>query len=150
MKDPQHIGSLCSLGAFGAVNRDEHAMQQAETSLRDAKVTAKENIDVRKLLMVMSELRGRNADDVARASIMVDPSSAREWANLSHGGDATAQLAAKLAQRDHTIETDELSELYEKTGLVGDIQSGVLLSPWRVEGWKKLRSQSASQTSQHN
>ena len=115
-------------------------MQQSETSLRNAKVNPKDNVNIRKLLMAISKIQGRNIDDVARASIMTDPSSAREWANLSLGGDAMAQLAVKLAHHDHTIETDELSALYEKSGTMGDIQSGVLLSPWRVQGWRKLRS----------
>lgn len=94
--------------------------------------------------MAISKIQGKNIDDVARASIMMDPSSAREWANLSLGGDATAQLAVKLAHHDHTMETDELSALYEKSGSMGDIQSGVVLSPWRVQGWQKLRSLSTS------
>jgi len=144
IKEPQHVVSLASLGTFGVLKHDKDAMGQSETALRNAKVIAKDGVNIRKLLMAISRIQGRNTDDVARASIMTDPSSAREWANLSHGGDATAQLAVKLAQHDHTIDTDELSALYEKSGSMGDIQSGVLLSPWRIEGWQKLRSISQS------
>jgi hypothetical protein len=140
IKEPQHVGSLASLGTFGVLDHDNDAMQQSETALRNAKVTTKDGVNVRKLLMAISKIQGRNTDDVARASIMSDPSSAREWANLSRGGDATAQLAVQLAQHDHTMDTDELSTLYEKSGSIGDIQSGVLLSPWRIQGWQKLSS----------
>lgn len=69
---------------------------------------------------------------------MLNPSSAGEWTNLSKGADAAAQMALKLAQRDFTMDTDELSQTHEKSGWRGDIQSGILLSPWRVGGWQKL------------
>jgi len=141
-KEPQHVGSLASLGALGILNGDTNAMQQSETSLRNTKINAKDNTNIRKLLTAISKIRGRNIDDVARASIMMDPSSAREWANLSRGGDVTAKLAVKLAQHDHTMEIDDLSALYEKSGSMGDIQSGILLAPWRIQGWQKLRSSS--------
>lgn len=90
--------------------------------------------------MQISQCEGRNVDDATRAGIMLNPSSAREWTNLSSGGDAAAQLASKLAQRDPTMDAEELSASYEKSGSLGNVQSGILLSPWRIQGWQKLRS----------
>lgn len=139
-KDSEHIESLASLGAIGVLYHDRAAMKRAETALRSTRVNTKQDGYVRRVLMQISKCEGQNIDDVPRAGIMLNPSSAREWTNLSRGGDAAAQLALKLAQRDHTMDTEELSASYEKSGSLGDVQSGILLSPWRIQGWQKLGS----------
>lgn len=113
-------------------------MQRAEDTLRSTKGTPKSDKRVRRLLTEISRSQGRNVDDVSRAGIMLNPSSAREWTNLSRGGDPPAQLALKLAHQDHTMDPEEFSATYEKSGSLGDVQSGILLSPWRVQGWQKL------------
>jgi hypothetical protein len=115
-------------------------MQQAESMLHNVKTNPKQDRDIRRLLMEISRSQGRDVNDVSRAGVMLNPSSAREWTNLSKGGDAPAQMALKLAQRDFTMDMEELSQTYEKSGSLGDIQSGILLSPWRIEGWEKLKS----------
>ena len=139
-KDPQHVDSFASLGIVGVLTHDQQAMQQAEVGLRCTRTNSKQDGYIRRVLMQISECQQRNIDDVARAGIMLNPSSAREWTNLSRGGDAAAQLALRLAQRDHTMDTEELSSSYEKSGSLGDVQSGILLSPWRIQGWQKLGS----------
>jgi len=126
------------LGAIGVLRKDKEAMQRAEDTLRSTKGTPKSDIRVRRLLTEISRSQGRNVDDVSRAGIMLNPSSAREWTNLSRGGDPPAQLALKLAHQDHTMGPEEFSATYEKSGSLGDVQSGILLSPWRVQGWQKL------------
>jgi hypothetical protein len=103
------------------------------------KLDAKQNRHVRRVLMAISQYQGRSVEDVFRTNIMLNPSSAREWTNLSLGGDAVAQLALKLAHRDFTMDTEDLSVSYEKSGSLEDVQSGILLSPWRVQGWEKLK-----------
>jgi hypothetical protein len=113
-------------------------MQQAENVLHVIKPNSEQDRNVRRLLVEISRCQGRNINDVSRAGVMLNPSSVREWTNLSLGGDAPAQMALKLAQRDYTMDMDELSQTYEKSGSLGDIQSGILLSPWRTEGWRKL------------
>jgi hypothetical protein len=126
------------LGAIGVLRKDKEAMQRAEDTLRSTKGNPKSDIRVRRLLMEISRSQGRNVDDVSRAGIMLNPSSSREWTNLSRGGDPPAQLALKLAQQDHTMDPEEFSATYEKSGSLGEVQSGILLSPWRVQGWQKL------------
>jgi hypothetical protein len=106
--------------------------------LRNIKSSPKRDRNVRRLLMEISRSQGRDVDDVSRAGVMLNPSSARDWTNLSQGADAPAQMALKLAQKDFTMDMDELSQTYEKSGSLGDIQSGILLSPWRIKGWEKL------------
>ena len=137
-KDSQHVDSFASLGTVGVLTHNQQAMQQAEMRLRSTRTNTKQDGHIRRVLMQISECQGRNIDDVSRSGIMLNPSSAREWTNLSRGGDAAAQLALRLAQRDHTMETEELSASYEKSGSLGDVQSGILLSPWRIQGWQKL------------
>ena len=139
-KDPQHVGSFVSLGAVGVLTNDQQAMRQAEMGLRSRRTTTKQDGYIRRVLMQISECQERDIDDVSRAGIMSNPSSAREWTNLSRGGDAAAQLALRLAQRDHTMETEELSATYERSGSLGGVQAGILLSPWRIQGWQKLGS----------
>jgi hypothetical protein len=139
-KDPEHVGSLASLGAVGILKHDQNAMHQAETKLRKTRTNAKEDAYIRRVLIEIAKCQGRNVDDVSRAGIMLKPSSAREWTNLSRDGDVVVQLALKLAQGDRTMDTEELSALYEKSGSIGDVRSGIFLSPWRVQGWQKLRS----------
>ena len=113
-------------------------MRQAEMGLRSTRTNTKQDGYIRHVLMQIAHCQQRNVDDVSRAGIMLNPSSAREWTNLSRGGDAAAQLALKLAQRDHTMDAEELSASYEKSESLGHVQSGILLSPWRIQGWQKL------------
>lgn len=139
-KEPHHIDALCSLGAIGVLRNDKNAMHHAEKTLRNTKGTPQTNKRIRHLLMEISRKQARNIDDVSRAGIMLNPSSAREWTNLSHNSDAASQLALKLASQEHTMETEEYSIIYEKSGSLGDIQSGILFSPWRQQGWQKLKN----------
>lgn len=139
-KHPQHINSLTAFGAFGVLTNNENAMRQAENNLRISKLIHKDDRDVHHLLIEIARSRGRNVDDVSRTGVMLNPSSAKEWGNLAQGGDAAAQMALKLAQRDNSIERDDLVEIYDKSGKLGNIQSGILLSPWRAEGWHKLKA----------
>jgi hypothetical protein len=115
-------------------------MRQAENNLRISKPNHKDDRDVHHLLIEIARSQGRNVDDVSRTGVMLNPSSAQEWGNLAQGGDAAAQMALKLAQRDNSIERDDLVEIYDKSGELGNIQSGILLSPWRAEGWQKLKA----------
>jgi superkiller protein 3 len=138
-KNPKHIGALTSLGAIGVLTNDQNTMEKAARTLRSMKLDAKQNQHVRYVLAAISQYRGRGVDDVSRTNIVLNPSSAREWTNLSLGGDAASQLALKLAYRDFTMSTEDLSVSYEKSGSLGDVQSGILLSPWRVQGWEKLK-----------
>jgi superkiller protein 3 len=140
VKDPHHIDALCSLGAIGILRNDKNAMHHAEKTLRNTKGTPQTNKQVRHLLMEISRKQGQNIDDISRAGIMLNPSSAREWINLSLNGDATSQLALKLTSQDHTMDTEEYSMIYEKSGSLGDVQSGILFSPWRLQGWQKLKN----------
>ena len=115
-------------------------MQQAEIILRSIRTNTEQDGSIHRLLMQISKCQKRDIDDVSRVGIMLNPWSAREWTNLSRHGDAAQQFALRLAQRDQTMDMEELSALYEKSGSLGDIQSGILLSPWRAQGWHKLRS----------
>jgi hypothetical protein len=115
------------------------AMERAENGLRRVRSDSRVDEDAEQVLRAISKSLGRDVDDVSRVQIMLDPTSAREWTHLSRGEDAVAQLALKLAQRDQTMDTEDLSKAYEKSGALGDLQSGILLSPWRFEGWQKLR-----------
>lgn len=114
-------------------------MRQAENKLRIIKPNHKEDRDVHRLLVEIARSQGRNVDDVSRTGVMVNPSSAQEWGNFAQGRDAAAQMALKLAQRDNSIDRDDLAQIYDKSGELGNIQSGILLSPWRAEGWQKLK-----------
>ena len=139
-KNPRHVDALSSLGAIGVLKNNNDAMHHAENTLRSTKCNSKTDKTVRRLLMEISRSQGRNVDDVSRVGIMLNPSSAWEWTNLSRGDDASAHLAMKLAQRDQTLNTEEFSATYEKSGSLGAIQSGILLSPWRIQGWQILKS----------
>lgn len=138
-KDPHHVGSLTSLGAIGVLRRNKEYMCKAETALRGARTSLKDDRYVRHILLEISRSQGRNADDVSRSGIMLNPASSREWTNLSCDGDDAARLALNLAQHDNRIDVEELSSAYEKSGSLGDVQAGILLSPWRIRGWQKLK-----------
>jgi hypothetical protein len=115
-------------------------MQTAENALRNTETTSKETKYVRRLLTELSRSQGKNVDDVSRAGIMLNPSAAQNWINLAGGRDAPVQFALKLVQLDRTLSTEEVSIIYEKSVSLGDVQSGVLLTPWRIEGWQKFDS----------
>jgi hypothetical protein len=115
-------------------------MDQAEMGLREADVGSEQEKMVRSVLREIARLKGHNADDVSRAQIMLNPGSASAWSHMTTGEDVLVQLALKLARIDKSMEAEELSELYEKSRTFGDVQSGIMLCPWRTEGWNKLVS----------
>jgi hypothetical protein len=137
-KDPKHIGSLCAFGAIAVRKNDVAAIQKVETALRSMASSPK-NRQAREFLSGISISTGQNVDDFSRVGILLDPSSAVEWIKLSKGGDAVADLSLKLASRDPTIDTEDMARICEASESRGALQSGILLSPWRVEGWKKLK-----------
>jgi hypothetical protein len=142
VKDPKHVDALSSLGAIGILQNDKQMMQTAENALRGAETTFRETKNVRQLLTELSRSQGKNIDDVSRAGIILNPSTAQNWINLAgaRGHDAPVQFALKLARLDRTLGTEEVSMIYEKSKSFGDVQSGVLLAPWRIEGWQRLES----------
>jgi hypothetical protein len=142
-KDPKHVDALCSLGAIGVLQGDKETVQMVEGSLRNTDITSKQSKHVRHLLTELSRSQGKNIGDVSRAGIMLNPSAAQNWINLSRGsGDAPGLFALKLAQQDRTMSAEEISVIYEESGSIGHVQSAILLTPWRVEGWQKLKSYS--------
>jgi hypothetical protein len=115
-------------------------MDQAEMGLREAGVSSEQEKIVRSVLREIARLKGHDSADVSRAQIMLNPASASAWSHLTTGEDVLVQLALKLARIDKSMEAEELSELYEKSRVPGDVQSGIMLCPWRTEGWNKLVS----------
>jgi hypothetical protein len=130
---------LTAFGAFGVLANNENAMRQAENKLRIIKPNHKEDRDIHGLLVEIARSQGSNVDDVSRTRVVLNPSSAQEWGNLAQDGDTAAQMALKLAHWDNSIDRDDLAQIYDKSGELGNIQSGILLSPWRAEGWQKLK-----------
>jgi hypothetical protein len=140
-KDPKHVDALCSLGAIGVLQGDKETVQTVESRLRNTDITSKQSKHVRHLLTELSRSQGKNIGDVSRAGIMLNPSTAQNWINISGGsGDAPGLFALKLAQQDRTMCAEEISAIYEKSGSIGHVQSAVLLTPWRVGVWQKLKS----------
>jgi len=136
---PLHVDSLTSLGAIGRLAENEDFMDQAEMGLRRANLMSPHDNKVPKVLREFARSKGHDFDDVYRAQVMLNPASASAWSGLDNGHDVTVQrLALKLARLDKTTITEELSEFYESSGSLVDIQSGILLCPWRIEGWKQL------------
>ena len=137
-KEPFHIPSFASLGVIGILTHDPVPLQRVENGLRSRRTESVKDGSLDRLLMEISRVKGRNIPDVSRTGIMLDPSSVREWSNLSNCGDVPSRFARVLAQRDNAMYTEEVSMVFEKTGCLGDIQSAILLSPWRVSGWHAL------------
>lgn len=108
--------------------------------LRSADLRCQRQKHVQSVLREIARSKGQEAHDVSRAQIMLNPALASAWSGLATGRDVVTQLALKLARVDKTVETEELSELYGRSGFRGDVQSGILLCPWRSEGWQKLGS----------
>ena len=131
---------MLSLGAIGVLHNDQDAMQKAEQTLVCLRPDPPVDRSVSQVLTEIGRSQGQAVNDVSRTGIMLDPSSACAWSDLSRGCDVLARLALKLAQQDHTMDAEELSGCYEKSRSLDDVQSGILLSPWRIEGWLKLKA----------
>jgi hypothetical protein len=138
-KDPENIQSLLSLGTIGVLRGDQYSMDNTKHRLARLRTDPSIDQSIGRMLTEIGHSQNQAANDISRAGIMLDPSSARAWGKISRGGDASAHMALKLAQRDNTMNTDELTSCYEKSGNLGDVQSGVLLCPWQIEGWHKLK-----------
>ena len=129
-----------SLGAIGVSTENHEVIDQAELGLRETDVGNQQEKYVRSVLREIARVKGHDSHDVSRAQIMLNPASASAWSHLTTGEDVLVQLALKLARIDRSMEAEELSGLYEKSGVLGDVQSGIMLCPWRTEGWNKLVS----------
>lgn len=138
VKDPKHIGALFSLASVGLLQRDMGLVASVKTALRELSSSSRVSTVIHTVLEEICRIEEGDLNDVSRAAIMLDPSSGKEWRNLSKGGDAIARLALKLASRDPKITTEEMSLTFEKSESLGYVQSGLLLSPWRLRGWRKL------------
>jgi len=115
-------------------------MDRAEMGLRRANLMSQHDKKVLRVLREIARSKGNDSDDVYRAQVMLNPASASAWSGLDNGHDENVQqLVLKLARLDKMTITEELSEFYDSSGSLVDIQSGILLCPWRIEGWKQLR-----------
>jgi len=132
------MGALCALASINLALGDKHDLPSVLTTLRELSTSSHNAAEMHTLLTAIARLEGRKIEDVSRTEIMLDPSLSREWINLSKGGDPVANMALKLAARDPQVSIEEMALAYEISGSLGSLQSGILLSPWRAQGWRKL------------
>jgi superkiller protein 3 len=138
VKDPTHLGSLCALASIGLSQNEQRDLATIHVRLRELSVSSRHTAEVHTLLTAISRGEGRKSEEVFCSGIMLDPSLSSNWLYLSKAVDAVGQLALKLAANSRDTSIKGLAFAYETRGSFESVQAGINLSPWWVQGWRKL------------
>ncbi|KAJ4290988.1 Superkiller protein 3 [Kalmusia sp. IMI 367209] len=147
----RHVGVVTLLGAMAVVDEDEDTMAAVKEDLdslrADKSLTAQDLMRVEKVIEAISLFLGGEESELneARCSVMLAPWKHTGWAELA-GAAKDSTFAAVMARETArgtvpptgTLGAKGLADAMVGTGVVGDAQRGVMLAPWRREGWAAL------------
>lgn len=150
-KHGRHVGIVTLLGAMAVVDEDEDTMAAVKEDLdslrTSADISAEDLARVEKVLEAISFwLGGEEAElDEARRSVMLAPWKHTGWkeiAGAAEDGTFAAVMARETAGRSvppvGSLDARGLADAVVSTGAPADAQRGIVLAPWRVEGWTAL------------
>ncbi|KAF1980946.1 translation repressor/antiviral protein Ski3 [Aulographum hederae CBS 113979] len=160
-KHTGHVGVLTVLGSIVTLEGDVDGIEAVKDELEALRSgTDLGAADRKKVEMVLDAIAALAAPDhldpetaelyEVQKSIMISPSASDGWTQLAEltandDVDGTeehfhaAELALMNAKRSvpprGETGPEELSKVYEGTGKLGDTLRGLMVAPWRAEGW---------------
>jgi len=149
---PGHVQSVLLLGVIALLDNDEDSLEAVVEELQglrtNDKVTASEQSHIGEVLRAIAALGdGRTEEDMmnqVQNDIMLYPHLPHGWSGLAEttGDEHAAQMALRVARRvippRGVLESQDLSKAYAGTGMVGDAQRAVVLTPWDKTNWTAL------------
>ncbi|KAF4983802.1 hypothetical protein F66182_17050, partial [Fusarium sp. NRRL 66182] len=156
-KNPEHIGAVTLLGAVALLDGDEDAIEAVHADLENMRtrddIEIHDRARVVKLLSAISAM-GFSADsDIPEAerlvieasrAVMLAPGLPQGWMELTAatGELHPATIAVKTALRNVPphggLDAVDLCKAYVQTGTIGDSLRGIMLAPWKADGWASL------------
>ncbi|KAF2730460.1 TPR-like protein [Polyplosphaeria fusca] len=148
----QHVGLVTLLGAMAVLDEDSDTMTavkndldalRTNTSLSPANLARVEKVLDAIALFASRGDEGQVLNEI-RESVMLAPWKHGGWGNLAEAsGDGFAAVLARETARRNVppvggLDAVELARAVAGTGGLADAQRGVVLAPWRGEGWGAL------------
>jgi superkiller protein 3 len=156
-KHPDHVGAVTLLGAIALLDADQDAIEAVQADLHTMRT--REDVEIHdrskvvKLLTAISAM-GFSTDSTvpeeerriaeATTAVMLAPGQPHGWMELATttGELHPAKMALKTALRSvpprGALEAADLCLAYVQTGTIGDSLRGIMVAPWRSEGWEEL------------
>ena len=152
---PEHVRAVTMLVVIALQKNDPDELEAAEVALRALrshdKVSTSERERVSKSLMTVAlkHMSGETAADTAISrkairEIMVTPAQHHGWTQLAeaaHSGYA-AEMALVNARQNvpprGDINAEALGLAFSRTGRRTEALQGVMLAPWKADGWQAL------------
>lgn len=154
-KHEGHVGLLTLIGAMTVLDDDTETMDAIKDDL-DRLRTSKSLTDVQlarveKVVEAISIAQGGEAQelDEARRSVMLAPWKHTGWSELADATDGEGSVFASTLAKETALRNAPpnggldalgLAGAMGNTGVVGDAQRGIVLAPWRLEGWRALQT----------
>lgn len=149
---PDHVQSVLLLGVIALLDNDEDSLEAVVEELQNLrtndKVTASEQSHIGEVLGAIAALgTGKAEDDMTnqvRNDIVLYPHLPHGWSSLAgtSGDEHAAQMALRVATRGipprGVLESHDLSKAYAGTGMAGDAQRALMLTPWETGNWTAL------------
>ena len=151
-KHPGHVGATTLLGAIAVIDDDQDTLDAVTCDLENLQtqgsLTTQERHKVGQLLTSIATLfpgeQGTEAAEMslATSAVMLAPSKPHGWSQLAALTDEEwpAEIAVKTAVKAvppaGTLEAQDLCKAYTGTGRLDDAQRGIMVAPWRKEGWE--------------
>lgn len=147
----RHVGVVTLLGAMAVADDDEDTMVAVKEDLdslrTSADISATDLARVEKVIEAISFFLGGEESelDEARRSVMLAPWKHTGWKELA-GAAEDSSFAAVMARETAgrsvppvgSLDAGGLADAITGTGAPADAQRGIMLAPWRVQGWTAL------------
>ena len=154
---PEHVGSVCLLGAIAVLDDDQDALDAVHGDLESFRISDKidhhDRARVASLLAAINDIYATDDSQriaTAASTTMIAPASAEGWSHLLHATPAkdddarkfVAQMAKNTAMKaippmgDMTV--DELAKVLGNTGSRRDALMSIMVDPASKAGWESL------------
>ncbi|KAL9616166.1 MAG: hypothetical protein Q9160_008946 [Pyrenula sp. 1 TL-2023] len=164
-KHPEHVGAVTLLAVIALLDGDEDGIEVAREDLENIRCRDAVSLqDLGRANRVLAGIRavttGSEASleqmlSEATRSVMLAPAQPQGWMELaevasnvkdSEEAKFPSNLALKNALRSvpprGTLEAEELARIYAAVGTKSEAQVGIVVSPWKAEGWRALADSS--------
>ena len=149
---PDHVQSILLLGIIALLDKDLESLDAVITTLQDLRtthnLTEDERAGVGEVLRSIAAFSEGNAEQEVLKEVQTDvflhPNQSHGWSRLADvgGSDYAADMALKTANKSvpprSTLGAGDLSAAFVGTGKLADIQKGIFLAPWKMNGWDAL------------
>lgn len=151
-----HVGATTLLAVIALLDSDNETLEAVTADLRSLQTQTEISIlqqsEISHLLAAIamsnpnSDERRRAETSEAASTIMLTPSQPQGWSQLAELAGETQPYAADMALLTAlrgvpprgTLDNEDLCKVYAGTRRTADAQTGIMVAPWREEGWKVL------------